>query len=66
MAVFGEINYVLAGSGHDLVAVFGKRNVVATDNEIVFNDDDLGVLKESRQVKRFNQKGKDWSGKTGL
>jgi|GEM_PF-4374335 len=66
VAVFGETNYVLAGSGHDLVAVFGKRNVVATDNEIVFNDDDLGVLKESRQVKGFNQKGKDWSGKTGL
>ncbi|WP_288393289.1 calcium-binding protein [uncultured Herbaspirillum sp.] len=66
VAVFGETNYVLAGSGHDLVAVFGKKNIVATDNEIVFNDDDLGALKESKKVKSFNSKGKDWSGKTGL
>ncbi|MDR6394778.1 calcium-binding protein [Herbaspirillum seropedicae] len=66
VAVFGETNYVLTGSGHDLIAVFGKKNVVATDNEIVFNDDDLGALKESKKVKSFNSKGKDWSDKTGL
>jgi len=66
VAVFGETNYVLTGSGHDLVVVFGKKNIVATDNEIVFNDDDLGALKESKKLKSFNSKGKDWSGKTGL
>jgi len=66
VGVFGETNYVLTGSGHDLVAVFGKKNMVATDNEIVFTDDDLGALKESKKVKSFNSKGEDWSKKTGM
>ncbi|RZS56999.1 DUF642 domain-containing protein [Sphaerotilus mobilis] len=67
VAVFGQTNYVLTGSGHDLVAVFGKKNFVATDNEIVFNDDDLiKEMKESEKVKGWNGKGKDWSEKTGL
>ncbi|MDP4299286.1 calcium-binding protein [Leptothrix discophora] len=66
VGVFGETNYVLTGSGHDLVAVFGTKNRVATDNEIVFTDDDLGALKESKKVKGFNAKDEDWSKKTGM